>query len=226
MEWFCRAYMWATRCLYNELASAYDAVAWLVSFGRWSGWREEALAHVVGESVLEVGFGTGDLLIDMRKRGYCVCGLELSPAMHRVAGAKMRRRKVCVPRVLADARAMPFQSETFDCVVATFPSQYIMSPAALAEAARVLRPATGRGHGGRLVVVGLYLQARILPLRVLGWLASSAPAESVSERFLTLAKAAGLWPVDAGQSGESAVPAVVVEKQCGGSACATSSSER
>ncbi|MCS6844103.1 MAG: hypothetical protein NZ528_07260, partial [Caldilineales bacterium] len=56
---FARLYLWATQRLYNEFAWAYDAVAWLVSGGRWDRWRRLALDYVVGQPILEVGFGTG-----------------------------------------------------------------------------------------------------------------------------------------------------------------------
>jgi ubiquinone/menaquinone biosynthesis C-methylase UbiE len=67
MTWFARLYLWATHRLYDEFAWAYDLASWLVSLGRWSGWRRRALDHVVGQRVLEVGFGTGGLLLELRE---------------------------------------------------------------------------------------------------------------------------------------------------------------
>ena len=58
-------YGWATHRLYNEFAWTYDAVSWSVSRGRWDDWRKEALAHVQGTHVLEIGFGTGVLLLEI-----------------------------------------------------------------------------------------------------------------------------------------------------------------
>ncbi len=158
-SWPGRLYLWATRRLYNELAWAYDPVSWLVSLGRWSHWRRQTLAHVQGPRVLEIGFGTGELLIEMARRGWQAVGLERSPAMQRVTARKVRRRSVSAPRLLADAAAMPFAGGCLDAIVCTFPAAYILSALTWQEAARILRP------GGRLIIAGLFveLDATLLP---------------------------------------------------------------
>lgn len=145
-------YRWAATRLYNEFAWAYDAVSWLVSLGHWAGWRKAALAHVRGERVLEVGCGTGDLLIAMAARGWKACGLDLSPAMHRITARKLRQRGLNAPRVCGYTQALPFADGSFDTLIATFPAEYIVAPETLREAARVLTA------DGRFVVAGLTAQ--------------------------------------------------------------------
>jgi ubiquinone/menaquinone biosynthesis C-methylase UbiE len=145
-------YRWAANRLYNEFAWVYDAVSWLVSLGHWAGWRKAALAHVCGERVLEVGFGTGDLLVEMAARGWDVCGLDLSPAMHRITARKLRRRGLDAPRVRGYTQALPFPDGSFDTLIATFPAEYIVAPETLREAARVL------AVDGRFVIGGLTAQ--------------------------------------------------------------------
>jgi ubiquinone/menaquinone biosynthesis C-methylase UbiE len=144
-----RLYLWATHRLYNEFAWAYDLVAWVVSGGRWDRWRRLALDYVVGEPVLEVGFGTGELLLALAAQGWQVAGLDLSPAMQRVTAQKMRRRGLWALRVRGAAQHLPFPDASLATVVSTFPAEYIIDPAALRELHRVLRP------DGRLVIVGL-----------------------------------------------------------------------
>ncbi len=113
--------------LYYELAPAYDAVSWLVSLGHWAKWRRLALDDVAGQRVLEVGFGTGELLIEMARRG------------------------VWATRVRGVAQAMPFAESSFDTLIATFPADFIFDPATVREAARLLT------SGGRFIVVDMCL---------------------------------------------------------------------
>ena len=144
-----RLYLWATHRLYNELAWSYDLAAWIVSAGRWDRWRRMALDYVEQQPVLEVGFGTGELLLAMAGRGWQPVGIDLSAAMHRQTAAKMRRRGLFAPRLQGRAQQLPFADASFGAVVSTFPAEYILDPASLAEFRRVLKP------GGRLVVAGL-----------------------------------------------------------------------
>lgn len=147
-----RLYLWATRRLYNEFAWSYDLVAWIVSGGRWDRWRRMALDHVVDQPVLEVGFGTGELLLEMIRRGWQVIGVDLSPAMHRVTSRKLRRRGLWVLRAQTRSQTLPFPDDFFAAIVSTFPAEYVVDPASLREFWRVLRP------GGRLVIAGLVVQ--------------------------------------------------------------------
>jgi SAM-dependent methyltransferase len=189
-----RLYIWATYRLYQECAWAYDAASWLVSLGRWADWRRRALDYVVGHRVLEVGFGTGELLMDMARRQWQVYGLDSSIAMHTITARKMRRRGVSVPRVCAVAQAMPFADGVFDSIISTFPAGYILDPATLCEVARLLRPPDpGTGiRGGRFIVVGLYFDGKTFPLdRVLRFLFGPS-SERALDRYRWAAKAAGL----------------------------------
>ena len=156
-----KLYGWATHRLYNEFAWAYDVVSWIVSLGHWDRWRKESLAHVQGTHVLEIGFGTGALLLEMAARGLPVCGLDRSPAMQRITTRKMRRRGTWAPRILGRTQTLPFADSSFDTVIATFPAEYILAPETLRDVARVL------ADGGRFVVAGLAGQIEHPLLRLL-----------------------------------------------------------
>ncbi len=147
--------------LYGEFAWAYDLVSWMVSLGRWGRWRRVALRYLRGERVLEVGCGTGALLVDLAGRARAVCGSDLSPAMLRQARRRLRRAGCAIPLCRARAQALPYRSASFDTVACTFPAGYIRDPRAWAEFARVLVP------GGRAVVVyGVAVGQRTLPQRL------------------------------------------------------------
>jgi ubiquinone/menaquinone biosynthesis C-methylase UbiE len=154
------------RLLYHECAWAYDAVAWVVSWGQWRAWGRAALQHVSGARVLELAHGPGHLLVTMARRQLSPVGLDLSPHMGGQAQRRLRRAGVAVPLVRARAQALPFRSGSFDSVVATFPTEFIVAPATLREAARVLS-----GPAGRLVVAtSVRLDKRHLLWRPLAWL--------------------------------------------------------
>lgn len=138
----------AFESLYGPFAWAYDWVSRTFFLGQWRLWQRAAIRFIEGSRVLEVGMGTGNLQIDLLRRGYDAYGMDLSPQMLREATSKARRLgiepfKVC----RGNASALPFPSECFDSVVSTFPSEYISQADTLGEIARVLRP------GGRLVIV-------------------------------------------------------------------------
>jgi ubiquinone/menaquinone biosynthesis C-methylase UbiE len=144
-------YLWACERLYHEFAWSYDPVSRLVSGGAWPAWRRLALAEAPDGRLLEIGFGTGELLAEMAAAGRDVVGLELSTDMQRVAARRLARAGLVAPRVQAPAQHMPLAAGAFDAVIATFPAPYILEPATLAECYRVLRP------GGCLIVAGLWV---------------------------------------------------------------------
>jgi ubiquinone/menaquinone biosynthesis C-methylase UbiE len=135
------------RLLYNELAWAYDVVAWCVSLGRWKAWGRTAIGYVRGRRVLELGHGPGHLLIALKQAGYVPVGIDLSAHMTRQASRRLRRAGVDVPLLRCRAQALPIRSGWFDSAVATFPTDYIVDPLTLHEVARVTVA------GGRLVIV-------------------------------------------------------------------------
>ena len=144
-------YTFLSRQLYTRFAWAYDGVSWLVSLGRWDSWRRVALDFVVGADVLEIGFGTGELLAEMAGRGMAVTGLEASAAMHSITTRKLTKRGVSAHRVQGFAQQLPFADASFDTILATFPAGFVTQSAAHREFVRVLRP------GGRLVFVDVSL---------------------------------------------------------------------
>lgn len=146
---------WFFQHLYTTLAWAYDAVAWLSSLGQWSSWRRTALPHVrQGMPALELGFGTGHLQVEARRRGLRAFGVDASAQMARLTRRRLRRADLPLVIVRARAQALPFPPRFFASVFSTFPSEYIFDQASLTEVHRVL------ASRGSLVVV---ISARIRP---------------------------------------------------------------
>lgn len=138
------------RLLYHEMAWTYDLVSRLVSFGQWREWTRAALDHIPaqpGDVVLEIAHGTGNLQLDLHARGFHVIGLDFSPQMGHNAAGKLRRAGYAPQIVRGSALALPFADESVSHIVCTFPTPFILQPATLTEAWRVLQ------RGGRFVIV-------------------------------------------------------------------------
>lgn len=130
--------------LYHPLAGLYDLVAALVSFGKWQQWVFSVIPYIEGERVLELGHGPGHLQRALQKRGYHTFGLDSSRQMGHLAQRKLGKEHRLVR---GKAQALPFPEEAFSCVVATFPSEYILERSTLEEARRVLKT------GGKILVI-------------------------------------------------------------------------
>lgn len=144
---------WLFTRLYHEFAWLYDHIAALVSWGHWDDWVV-AIADQVHGDVLELGCGTGYLQAELggRSPAHLVIGLDLSPQMLRLS--QQRSQKLALPlHVLrANAQQIALVPQRFDTIVATFPSDYILQAATLAEVQRLLRP-----HGRFVVLLSASL---------------------------------------------------------------------
>ena len=145
-----------TRAFYDRVSRAYDLLA-------HAGERQAvsrglaALAPAPGETVADVGCGTGHAVVDLARavgtRGG-VLGIDRSSGMLGVAHARLMaegvssRARLC----LGDARQLPVAPGRLDAVFSSFTLELFEDrdiPVVLAEVARALRP------GGRLGVVAL-----------------------------------------------------------------------
>lgn len=107
----------------------------------------EVAGPVTGWRLLDVGCGDGVYAIEAARRGAVVTGVDTSEAMILAAGRRAAHHGVNVELQLGDARALPFEDETFDVVVAVTVLCFVPHPVdAVREMARVLTP------GGRLVI--------------------------------------------------------------------------
>jgi ubiquinone/menaquinone biosynthesis C-methylase UbiE len=137
-------------------AACYDLLVWLVTLGRERVFREKVarLARLQpGESVLDVGCGTGSLAIAAKR---CVgptgtvYGIDASPEMIASADKKARKAGVEVVFNNAVAEALPFPDEHFDAVLSTVMLHHLPCKArqqCACEIRRVLK------KGGRVLAV-------------------------------------------------------------------------
>lgn len=129
--------------LYNQLAWSYDLVSWTVSLGEWRKWQIASLEFVNGDAVLEIAHGPGHMLIEMHRRGWSVTGLDLSPAMGRLAQARLKQSQLAdqIPLLRCRIPDIPLQSAAFDSILSQFPTSFIFEIATLKTLNRLLKPA-------------------------------------------------------------------------------------
>jgi ubiquinone/menaquinone biosynthesis C-methylase UbiE len=134
----------------------YDLLVWFVSLGREKVLREKTLDLVKlkpGESVLDVGCGTGTLAIAAKRRvgaAGSVQGIDASPEMIARAKKKARNSDVDVFFQNALAEALPFPAGQFDAVLSTVMLHHLPRKPrqqCASEIRRVLQP------GGRVLAV-------------------------------------------------------------------------
>lgn len=137
-------------------AAKYDVVVWLWTLGRERAFREKLLSFArltAGESVLDIGCGTGTLAMAASRRvgpTGRVHGIDASPEMIARATRKATRAGVDIAFQNAVAEALPFPDAQFDAVLSTVMLHHLPRPdrpRLVAEAYRVLR------IGGRLLVI-------------------------------------------------------------------------
>jgi ubiquinone/menaquinone biosynthesis C-methylase UbiE len=129
--------------LYNEMAFTYDWVSYVVSLGAWRCWQRSALKHLTAPSgalILELAHGTGNLQLDLLAAGYNTFGYDLSPFMGRIAKRKLAKQGYTAKLARGRAQQLPFPDNTFEAVISTFPTDFIIQPETLREVHRVLAP--------------------------------------------------------------------------------------
>jgi ubiquinone/menaquinone biosynthesis C-methylase UbiE len=144
------------RAFYDRIAGAYDLMADASEKpARQAGLK--ALELRPGQNVLEIGFGTGNEIIDLADLvgpSGLVAGIDISAGMLDVTRKKLVVHAVKTPLDLrlGDARQLPWPDDTFDAVYTSFTLELFPAAdiaAVLAEAKRVLKP------GGKVGVVSM-----------------------------------------------------------------------
>lgn len=134
----------AVAAMFDGVARRYDLTNTVLTGGldrRWRALTREALALQPGERVLDLAAGTAVSTVELARSGAWCVAADFSLGMLR-AGSRRD-----VPKVAADALALPFADASFDAVTISFGLRNVAdTDLALRELARVTRP------GGRLVV--------------------------------------------------------------------------
>ncbi len=145
------------RRMFDGLARTYDRMNRLMSLGLDRRWRRRAIARLdpqPGQRYLDIGCGTGDLILGILRRcgGAEVVGIDPAENMLAIADAKLRRANVIDAATLqtGDGMDLPFEDASFAGVVSAFCIRNIPDRLrAFREMRRVLVP------GGKAVILEL-----------------------------------------------------------------------
>ena len=142
------------RQMFGRIVPRYDLLNRLMSLGMDRRWRRAAAAAAQPAEglALDLGTGTGELALELRRRGAAhVVAADFSGEMLATARAKAAATGDAeMSWALADALQIPFPEGSFDCVTNAFLLRNLADlHAGLAEMARVLKP------GGRLVCLDM-----------------------------------------------------------------------
>ena len=139
---------------YSRLSSIYDLLA--ASEKKFINRGLELLKPLSGETILEIGFGTGhaQLIIGEAVKTGLSAGVDLSEGMCREAQKKAAKAglSAAVSLIRNNSLPLPFSNGVMDGVFSSFTLELFDTPQipiVLKEFKRVLKP------GGRLVVVSL-----------------------------------------------------------------------
>jgi ubiquinone/menaquinone biosynthesis C-methylase UbiE len=146
---------WFFKLLYTRLAWTYDLVSFTVSLGHWNQWVRSVIQLTNGEPILELGHGPGHLQTALLSAGFRPFGMDLSAQMGRTARQQILKMQLTqgisssnpLRLARAQAQSLPFLANSFQTILATFPTPYIVHPDTVREIQRVLLP------GGRAVIL-------------------------------------------------------------------------
>ncbi|HET9910983.1 MAG TPA: methyltransferase domain-containing protein [Anaerolineales bacterium] len=145
-----------TRGIVMNWGSFYDIVMWFLTRGNERALRQkiaDLIGYQPGESVLDVGCGTGTLALVAKERvgnAGSVHGIDPAPRQIARAHAKASQQGLSVKFQLGVIERLPFPDQTFNVVQSTFMIDHVpedLQRQGFKEIVRVLKP------GGRLFIL-------------------------------------------------------------------------
>jgi len=168
----------AARASYNRMSRWYDRIAGSTE-KKYRDWGLEKLSAQPGETILEIGFGTGHCLVALAKAvgptGHVV-GLDISDGMLAIARERLQREGLSdrADLHLGDAASLDFiERNSLDGIFMSFTLELFDNPEiprVLQECHRVLK------SGGRLAVVSMTkTDPPGMPVRMYEWFHEQMP---------------------------------------------------
>ena len=130
--------------MFDAIAPRYDLVNRIMTFRLDTRWRRRAVRDLrlsPGSVVLDLASGTGDLCIDLQRKGLTPISLDLSFGM-------LANGRSTAPRAQADILRLPVPDNSVDGVICGFALRNLVDlDTFFTECARVLKP------GGRVALL-------------------------------------------------------------------------
>jgi len=167
----------SARISYNQMSRCYDLISG-TSERQFCGEGLQMLRASSGETILEIGFGTGHSLLTLAKSvgalGH-IYGIDLSEGMFAIARSRIERNELMkiVDLRCGDATELPYGTETLDAIFSSFTLELfdtIEIPSVLHECWRVLK------NQGRICIVSLSRSGKQNPMvRLYEWAHQKLP---------------------------------------------------
>lgn len=106
---------------YGKFAFLYDRLMKHAPYDKWNEFTKEMIANYFpkARAILDVGCGTGELLLHLKEAGFDAVGVDISADMLTVAQEKLASRRFHVPLFQQDMRDLdglgPFDVITVYC---------------------------------------------------------------------------------------------------------------
>jgi ubiquinone/menaquinone biosynthesis C-methylase UbiE len=175
-------------------ASSYDFLTNILTFGQAKRLRSMTIDSAglkPGDSILDVGCGTGGVTIPAKQRVGAsgkAAGIDPSPEMIAVAQHKAQRKGLEIDFRMGVIEALPYPDASFDVVTSSLMMHHLpehLQAKGLAEIYRVLKP------GGRLLIADMISPKVSGHQRILTSIALHRGLESGVGDYLSLMKTAG-----------------------------------
>jgi demethylmenaquinone methyltransferase/2-methoxy-6-polyprenyl-1,4-benzoquinol methylase len=184
-------FTWRHDDVFGRIASRYDLLCDVFSFGIHRLWKRKVARRIAGEdwtTLLDGATGTGDIILRVFARemsaGRNIIASDVSAKMLAIAQRRLAAQAGVVQFKRLDAEAMPSMADgSVDAYSISLGLKICNRQLVFAEAFRVLRP------GGRLIVLEasnirstilhqLYLAYMSICMPALGWLATGGDASA------------------------------------------------
>lgn len=184
-------FAWQSDDVFGRIASRYDKLSDLFSFGIHRLWKRRVAKRITSEkwdTLLDGASGTGDIILRVMDsastQGRTVIASDVSVKMLAIAEQRLQLFNGSVSLRLLDAENMPsIQTDTVDAYSISLGLKICNRHLAVQEALRVLKP------GGKLIVLEasnirwrllhrVYLAYMSFCMPLLGWIATGGDASA------------------------------------------------